>query len=374
MEKIAIVCKIGNSLEYDDRIRKECLALKPYYDCFVYVNFDDNRVEKGVTSYGVPYQSIHLQTRDTLPSHRIFLPIKGLEFYSKVRRLLEGYDYIWCVEEITTLIVLFYKKDKCIWDLHEVPTMLTGSKLKRWLFRTIEKKCHRLIHANEERLDYLKSLGMVRHPERHFVVHNYPDDTFLNSKQENAKNENVKSWLNGMDYVYLQGLTMDERYPFNTIYALLQASNLKILVVGGLKDTVMEKLRAEYQGDIGKRLLSIGCINSLEMTSLIRPALFSVIFYNYDDPNCRYCEANRFYNAIALGVPVIVGANDTMKNVCDKYGIGVCIKTDGRDIADIALGIKSLEKNLFQIKENCRNHSGKYKWNCQDVIQVLQYQ
>lgn len=375
-KKVAIVCFIEKSLENDDRIRKECIALSKKMDCYIFVGFKDNREETGITSYGVEYQSFHLLSRDILPHGKmqsIMLPLKGLEFYFRIIKHLKGYDYVWCVEEFTSFFVMFHRKGKYIWDLHEIPTMFTGSCVRRSIFRYIEKRCYRIVHANEERLNYIQKIGMVRFPERHFVVHNYPDMIFLNSLQRGEKYKIFEKWRGNLDYVYLQGLGVqsDERYPYNTIYALLQSTEFKILVVGGIEKDAMLQLRKTYKGDIDSRLLSLGSVPSLEIPEYTRHALFSVVFYNYDNPNCRYCEANRFYNTISMGVPVLVGANETMKNVCDKFKVGVSIKEDGRNINDIVAGLDSLILNLRKIRKECEDNARIFRWSDNDVLRIF---
>ena len=118
-KKIAFVLRTVG-LEYDDRVRKECITLARSADLTIFALFSNNREEEGITSYGIPYKSFHLVTREKLPSGK-FLFFKALEFYFRVIRHLKGFDLIWAHEVYTVLFPLLAGKNKFIWDLHEIP-------------------------------------------------------------------------------------------------------------------------------------------------------------------------------------------------------------------------------------------------------------
>ena len=63
--RIAVIARTVG-LEFDDRIRKQCIALQKIAELFIYVNFADNRKECGVTSYGGAIPLI--QTENTRPA------------------------------------------------------------------------------------------------------------------------------------------------------------------------------------------------------------------------------------------------------------------------------------------------------------------
>ena len=72
MKNIAVIAKT-KGLEFDDRIRKECIALSKKYHVTIFVVFDDNRQEEGITSYGIKYKSFRIKTRDILPQSKFLL-------------------------------------------------------------------------------------------------------------------------------------------------------------------------------------------------------------------------------------------------------------------------------------------------------------
>ena len=361
MKKIAVVCRTADSLELDDRIRKECISLSKSYDVFIFVVFEDNRAEEGTTSYGVGFKSFALKSKKKYRTGGALL-VKAWDFYKTVKPYLIGFDYIWAAEEYTFLFATFAPKGKLIWDLHELPSLMMNNPLTRILFHYIEKKSKRIIHANEERIDYLMQTGMVKKRDKHVSIHNYPDRRFLESQDQCNRYGAFMDWLNGEDYIYLQGLSLPSRYPCNTIKALLNKTTQKILVVGRFDSSVESQLRTEFGTLFGERVFMMGAIPSLQIPVLMKNALFSVVFYNTDSPNNRYCEANRFYNAISLGVPVIVGCNESMANICRQYGVGVSIETDGRVLEDIEKGIIRMTNDYNSIKQHCIENIDLFRW------------
>lgn len=369
-KRIALICRTPDSLEQDDRIRKECISLKTQYDVFIYVLFEDNRAENGVTSFGINYKSFSLNSRRVENKGKSLL-FKAYDFYKTVKPYLNGYDYIWLAEEYTFLFAVLLKHKRIIWDLHELPSYMTARWLTIKLFQYIEKKCYKIIHANNERIDYLVDKGVIKHKEKHFVIHNYPDSIFIESEEECERNKEFSKWLQEEEYVYLQGLDFGKRYPYNTIKALLDTTHIKILVVGRFDKDARMRLCNEYNEKIKERVWFMGPIPSVQIPLLMKKSKFSVVFYTIDDPNSRFCEANRFYNAICLGVPVVVGCNESMANICAAQKNGVSLPSDGRVMEDIKNGIVTLLSDYELYKENSIKTSSMFRWSDQPVLSIL---
>lgn len=370
-ERIALICRTPDSLEQDDRIRKECESLKSRYDIYIYVIFENNRAEEGVTSFGVGYKSFALKSRTEANKGKSLLS-KSYDFYKTVRPYLDGYDYIWLAEEYTFIFGVLLKHRRIIWDLHELPSYMMNNWATSKLFQFIERKSYRIIHANEERIRYLIEKKVIKQAQKHFVIHNYPDSVFLDSERECVRNQEFQEWLQNDSYVYLQGLDFGKRYPYNTIKALMDSISNKILVVGRFDKDSKEILKKEYGEQLEKRLFFMGPIPSIQIPMLMKHSKFSVVFYTTDDPNSRFCEANRFYNAICLGVPVVVGCNESMANICKSFKNGCSIQSDGRNINDIVAGIKDMMWNYDDYKKNCMKNSTAFRWSDEPVLKVFE--
>jgi hypothetical protein len=296
MKKIAFVV-YTSGLEYDDRVRKEALTLSKDAQVKIFVLLTNNQDFEGVTSYGIPYKSFHLKTREKLPAAKHLL-LKAIEFYWLVRKRLKDYDVVWVHDVEPFLVPLLLRKKKIVWDLHEIPDPFEKNKVMKKLFRFIEKKCMQLVHANNYRIDYLIKEGLIRKPEKHIAIRNFPDAQFEQSALEDEKYGEFKKWLGGADYIYLQGLTAKGRFSFQTIEAVMKENSIKAVVVGKFDAEAKEKLLELYGPRLYQRIFFRGRVDQLAIPVYIKGSLLSIILYDITVPNNRYCEPNRMYQSI----------------------------------------------------------------------------
>ncbi|MBZ9629080.1 glycosyltransferase [Psychroflexus sp. CAK1W] len=366
--KIAMIART-NGLEYDDRIRKECITLSKIADIKIFVNFSDNREGKGVTSYGIPFESIKLKSREKLKQKNNLI-LKSLEFYLKVKSKLKHYDMQWIHGEETAIFALFAPKNKFIWDQHELPESFYKKPFKS-LFHRIEKNCSYMLHANSYRIDYLRRNGVIEIVNKHISIRNYPDNIF-SDKTGLGSDENFMNWLNDHEYVYLQGISKEDRLPYNTLEAILSETDLKIVIVGGLYKQDEKKLLDKY-GDIGfkNKVYNTGMVNQLDIPIYLKNAKFSVVLYDISNPNNRYCEPNRMYQALSYGIPVIVGCNEPMKDLVDSNNFGIVLEDDGNNVEILKKAIRSINIKSELYKEMIIKNKQKINW-CQQEDKILE--
>ena len=92
----------------------------------------------------------------------------------------------------------------------------------------------------------------------------------------------------------------------------------------------------------------------------------SLAFYKNVSPNNWYCEPNRLFQNLINGNPVVVGYNPPMKELVEKYGVGVSAETDGSDIDAIIRAIKQVITKYDSIKQNIAFNEKQWLWNIQD--------
>src|SRR5690625_1113213 len=129
MKKILMLIRT-NGLEYDDRLRKECISIKANGDKPIIIAVEDkNGNGVGEVYNQTPYHTLKIKSRDILP-HKKFLSIKSLEMYLKFIFYLLKYkpDIIWLhnMEMRGIIPIVFILKkigfiNKIIWDQHELP-------------------------------------------------------------------------------------------------------------------------------------------------------------------------------------------------------------------------------------------------------------
>lgn len=366
--RVALVIQTSN-LDYDDRVRKELVSIKELYPNVqfqIFALYNENKSEEGVTSYGIPYKVYYLKSRDKYVSASHLFK-KAWEFYSIVKPELRMYDAIWCADFHVFLFALLLHGKPILWDLHELPYLLIGSWWKRLLFRIIENKSNVIIHANQPRLDYLKKIGMVKHPEKHFVIRNYPDFNEVDTVYDETY-QAFDKWLGNDKCVYLQGINNSDRADMESISAVMCFEELKAVIVGRIDDTLYERLMAKFGKEaVEKRLFFTGMIKQLKTPQYIRRSFMSLVFYKNTSMNNWYCEPNRFFQNIINGNPVVVGNNPPMKELVEKFGVGICARTDGTDVTMISEAIASLMNQYETLKKNCLSFSEKIMWHNQET-------
>ena len=364
-KKIAFVLRTVG-LEFDDRVRKECISLSNKYEVTIFAHFYDNRKEEGVTSYGIKYKSIKLNSRDIFPSSR-FLLIKSLEFFLKTRLNLTNFDLIWLHEEYTFLFALLLGKGKFIWDLHEIPSRFETGVMKS-IFHYIEKKSIKLIHANQYRINYLIERGVIKLKHKHSFIRNFPDSVFVDSAKSDYKDQKFIDWLGNSPYVYLQGLTAERRHPVQSIESVLLTTEMKAVIIGEVHSESLQKLKKKYKGEFEDRIYIMGMVDQLLIPYYLKNAKFSLILYDLSTPNNAFCEPNRLYQAISLKVPVIVGCNKPMKEIVDQFQNGISLKSDGDNLSEVCTAIHTMLENYSFYVSNAKIYYPEVIWQDRLVL------
>jgi hypothetical protein len=94
----------------------------------------------------------------------------------------------------------------------------------------------------------------------------------------------------------------------------------------------------------------------------------SLVFYKNTSPNNWLCEANRLYQAIDAGLPVVVGANPPMKSIVEGLNVGISVDTDGVDTDKIANGIATLLRSFDNYKKSIEDLKDDIKCDSQTLL------
>lgn len=364
--KIALVIKTER-LEYDDRVRKEILTIQklfPQVRFKIFVMFPENKETHGVTSYGTPFQSVYLQSRDKYPSGQK-AALKSYEFYKAIKKDLKSFDAVWCANDDTAVVAALVANKHLLWDLHEIPSSLTDNGLKKMLLKYIFARCKVVVHANPQREEYLESIGIVRSPKKHFALRNYPNFSDRDTEYDDHYHDFVK-WRGDKKCVYLQGLAYDSRAAYESIAAVLRFPQLSAAVVGGFDKESRDRLEREFGDSFADRVYFVGKIPQLKIPQYVEQCFMTLVFYKNVSPNNYYCEANRFYQSVILGLPVVVGNNPSMKELVDRYGFGVSIDDDGRDVDKIVSGIEEIVNHYEMYCANIKKSRAVLNWESQE--------
>ena len=367
--RIALVL-YTQGLDYDDRIRKEILTIQNLFSNVSFHIFAveaNNREEEGGTSYGIPYRIPYLKSRDQFASGTHTL-IKAWDFYQSIKKDLKRFDVIWCADVETFLFVLLTRKKPIVWDLHELPNRFLVNGMMKKLFNCLESRCSVMIHANEQRLQYLIDKGYIRHQERNFVLRNYPQFNEIDTDYDETY-QHFDDWLGDSKCAYLQGINGQDRADIESLEAILSVEGLKGVVVGYTRPELLSLLEEKHsQEELRTRLYFTGRVKQLKTPQYIKRCIFGMVFYKNTCMNNWYCEANRFFQNIINGNPVIVGQNPSLKETVNDYHLGVVAETDGSNSKAIHEAIMELLSRYDYYKENVNENKDNWLWNQQEPI------
>lgn len=368
IRKIALVIKTSG-LDYDDRVRKEIVTVKklfPEVEFDIFAMLPENKETRGVTSYGVPYKTVYIPARDKYgPAEKVFL--KSYQFFRAIEKDLWQYDAVWAADNSATIFPLLLKHKRILWDLHELPSDIMYRWWGKLFLKRIFRRCKVLLHANQGRIAYLQSIGVINNPDKHIAVRNYPNFDDVDTEYDD-KYRSFMDWKKDRRCVYLQGLANASRASYESIEAVLKSTDFCAVVVGGFDKNAEKRLKEQYGNELEKRVFFVGQIAQLKIPQYVKECYMSLVFYKNTVPNNWYCEANRFYQSIILGLPVVVGNNPSMKELVEKYGFGVSIEDDGRDIEKISDGIHKVIEGYEEYHNNIMKNRNNLLWDNQEPV------
>jgi len=365
--KIALVIKT-EGLEYDDRVRKEILTVEKIYPNVkfkIFAMLPDNKEREGVTEYGTPYKAVYIPARDKYPSaQKVYL--KAYQFYQAVKKDLDDFDAVWTANVDASFVPMLYRSKRIVWDLHELPMVYLSNGITRKLLKYIFGRCKIVIHANPQREQYLERRGVVSEAKKHFALRNFPNFNDID-KDYDDKYGSFVAWKGERRCVYLQGLDGDRRAAYESVSAVMHTEDMCAVVVGKYDEKSKERLKREYGDTLDERVLFIGRIPQMKIPQYVQQCFTTLVFYKNISPNNYYCEANRFYQSVLMGLPVVVGSNPPMKEIVEKYGFGVVLDDDGSDIQKISEGLQRVVENHEIYKHNIVKNRGEIVWDKNDA-------
>lgn len=188
-----------------------------------------------------------------------------------------------------------------------LPTFLrrTIRKLDYWVISRVDA----VIIADESRLEQISGSK----PRKLIWIYNSPPQT-LSSVSGNASKQ-------GQVKVAFVGLLQPSRGIEHMIEVVKANPNWELTLAGfgGYEDQLAKKVRG---------IANIHFFGRLSYDEAIKIyASSDVMFATYDPaiPNHRYSSANKLFEAMMLGKPIIVARNTSMDRLVEKYNLGFVI-------------------------------------------------
>lgn len=337
------------SLINDQRVLKEIQSIRNFGDSVEIFGASDCECKS--VDIGIPYNRIKI-LGGAAPEN-LFLRILGvLQFYYKAFYFVKKNkpNKLWICDPImfglVLLLKIFNNNIYLIWDNHELPPdWFLKNKFLMKIYKISYLKSDCVIHCNKKRKEYLESVMKVNH-KKTFIISNYPKS--INFNEQNLS-ENVEEWIRKNNFVYLQNSLQKDRLGSEAIKTLI--SNGYFVLHGGIinKDYLFNESLINYVNE-GKLMLA-GYLSYNQINRALNKSLFTVILYKMDSKNQIYCDPNRLYQSLALGVPVVIGSNPSMVDICKDYLSKKVLDSDGSNLINLNNAISSIDCAFFNRDE-----------------------
>ncbi len=225
-------------------------------------------------------------------------------------------------------------------DCHATPKLIEPL-IEQLEIKMINYSCLTII-CTEERIEQIKKAS----PKKTIVLHNSPDIQY----------ENVSDTV--YDFVYCGGL--DNKRLINEILDKYhENADLRFYIAGfGENEETARQLSEKYADFVYNGTILYKEVIETEEKSRCLSAIYDPSFRNH-----QFCAPNKFYEAMALGKPVIVCRGTGIDKVVEKYKLGMVINYDVDEFYQTVRYLLKSPSECKKMGENGRKlYMDKYQW------------
>jgi glycosyltransferase involved in cell wall biosynthesis len=225
-------------------------------------------------------------------------------------------------------------------EAHGIPAFLKNYVEKKEIEIINNSSC--TIICTEQRKNQIKKSS----PRKIVIIENTPRIDLKNIKIDGNK---IKSKIR---LVYV-GVLMNNRLLAEILKVIEDYPQVQLCIggVGELEESVKELSKNSNQ------IFYYGKMSYPDVLKLESSADFLFATYNPKIPNHKFSAANKVYEAMALGKPIIVCEDTGMDKLVEKENIGWVIKYDAKEFFETVI---DKNKNPDLIKKTCENSREAY--------------
>ena len=209
------------------------------------------------------------------------------------------------------------------------------------------------IICSEKRKEQIKPAT----PKNLYIIHNSPN---INDFNINSKNHNkiIKSNSNKIKFVYVGNFCIDRWLIGFLMEAAKMPEEIEVHIggFGGLNDEIE---RIAYESS---NIYTYGKMNYSNVLQLESECDCIVAFYEPHLKNHIYAAPNKFYEALAIGKPLIMLKGSGMSEIVEYENLGAVIEPNGKSLKNGINKIKKL-KNDKKLKQRMSQlFENNYSW------------
>lgn len=237
---------------------------------------------------------------------------------------------------------------KLVYDIYDY--YIDSHAIPKLLKRIIEGKEKRIINqasatiiCTEERIQQIEGTK----PNRLIIIHNSPDVPQI--EQNDIE----------FDYVYC-GALLSGRLLEQIVSQYCQYTNFKFFFAGqGSIQPIVEEIAHKYNSFVYGGTITYKEVLEVESTARCLAAIYDPSIRNH-----QLCAPNKFYEALALGKPVIVCKGTGIDKIVTEYNVGFVIDFSAESFYRVLQYIKGNESECLEMGMRARKlYEEKYQWN-----------
>jgi len=321
-----------------------------------------------------------VETKDNISIIKLNKGFLSLSFYLKFLwhlkiKLLTSHATIIFAEDIYTLplAVIFgkLKRAKIFYDSRELFGHLAGLKDKkfrqsfwRWIEKLFIKKADLVIVTGKMDEDFLKKKYHLRNT---LVLRNLPRyykspvhlDIHTNLKLDKSKS-----------IILYQGVLLKGR-GIEKVFEVLKDLPDHVFVIAGGGEYEDHYKRLADEMILNEQVFFLGKLTQEDLPKVTASADVGVSLIENLSKSYYYALPNKLFEYIMAEVPVIVSNLPQMKEIIEKYDVGISV--DAENKAELIDAIKKLaeDENFYESKKlNCRIASQELNWE-NEVTRLL---
>lgn len=369
--KPKMIMAVANDYAFDGRVQRTIEALKQAYEITLISFKSEKKVPikdfylKEVLSYKFKeYKGIKSLAKPFF--HIYFWLIIIMTVLKKRPLIFYGHDFFMA---LPGFVIASLTKTYFIYDAHEyiIPTEKhkQGLEERIWYFfeKIAIKKAKLVITVNEEKAKLMKD---------HYQLAELPIyfrniSPVENGCPTNISNVNIPFSKRESDILIIyQGVMDKSRGLLDFIDAMEFLDDKYVLILIGYGkdyDFFKEYINLKHLED---KIHALEKVSRKELPNIIKKCDIGIIAYGGKSVSLEYCEPNKLYDYAQNNLPVICTDQINLKNIMQKYKIGVTIDFDTNlqryNPYDIAKGIKNIAQNIDFYKQNIPNFLEDYNW------------
>lgn len=267
------------------------------------------------------------------------------------------------------VLLKYLYKAKLVYDTHELETETSDNsgfrkKLVKLMEKTFIKRCDLIFVVSENIADWYEKEYDIRRP---VVVKNAP--RLIDSKKTNHFRENLSIKDNSIIVLYQGGLSKGRGVDL-LLECFKQRNDDKVVIVfmgyGEIEEDI--KIASKERNNIFFHP-AVAPEIVLEYTS---SADIGISFIENTCLSYYYCLPNKLFEYAMAGLPVIVSNMKEMRELVEKYDMGIVVTDDKIESMNNAID-KILQSDIKQMKQNARRCAEENSWEKQEIKMINEY-